>query len=365
MKGFYALIFLILSVFTLQAQTPCQLSLDDIYLDTAASDCNHLFFKYKISGGTATGFLWNYGDGNSCTCIHPKNAYNRNGNFDVCGRIQDANGCVDSLCKTFTVYCADPCHLSELGIFSMDSSSFTCSEFEFITITSSNTKKVRWDFGDGDTADSKYIVHDFKANGVYNVRLIINDSINCADTGNLQVTVDCPPSHFCDFILHLDTLPDIDSNTKSFRIRSNKPYNKLWWDFGDGISRYGDSTEAHTYINVPTTYTVCVYGYDSAGCEDTICVTIYVNLKDTSHSGLYRIIGQNLYSDLFIGSEQLKIQLKQSCQYELIDASAKRVLSGRLPEGQQIIEIRMLGTGLYTLLLKSNNQVIPIRIFKP
>lgn len=365
MKGFYALLCLILSTFSLQAQTPCQLSLDDIYLDTAASDCNHLFFKYKISGGTATSFLWNYGDGNSCTCLHPKNAYNRNGNFDVCGRIQDANGCADSLCKSFTVYCSDPCHLSELGIFSMDSSSFTCSEFEFITITSSNTKKVHWDFGDGDTAGSKYEVHDFKANGVYNVRLIINDSINCADTANLQVTVDCPPSHFCDFKLLLDTLPD-SGKTKHFRIKTNKPYVKLWWDYGDTKGEYGDSVTEHTYYNViPTSYTVCVHGYDSSGCEDTVCVTVYVHGDDTSHSMLNSIRAHNLYSGLITGSDQLSIKLLKPCRFSMIDASAKLVLSGTLEEGQQTVDIRMLSSGIYTLLLGSDNLVIPIRIYKP
>jgi PKD repeat protein len=364
MKNNYVLLFFLLLTFQIQAQTPCQLSLDDFYLDTTAGDCNHLFFKYAISGGTATKFFWTYGDGNSCTCIHPKNTYNQNGTFQVCGRIEDANGCVDSLCKSFTVNCSDPCQLSELGIFSVDTLSYTCDEVEFITITSSNTKKVKWDFGDGDSSDTKYVIHKYKSNGTYQVRLIINDSINCADTANLELTIDCPPVDTCDFQLSgLDTLPFKSANTKKFTINTNRPYKYLWWIYGDGISENGGEQTTHTYY-IATDYTVCVIGEDSAGCTDTICLKVDIKAIDLIND-IETSLVSDVYKYLIVTSDELSLELKTSCSFELLDASGKVVLSGSMTEGKQMVDIRTLSSGIYTLSLKTEMRLIHLKVFKP
>lgn len=364
MKNNYVLLFFLLLTFQIQAQTPCQLSLDDFYLDTTAGDCNHLFFKYTISGGTATKFFWTYGDGNSCTCIHPKNTYNQNGTFQVCGRIEDANGCVDSLCKSFTVNCSDPCQLSELGIFSVDTLSYTCDEVEFITITSSNTKKVKWDFGDGDSSDTKYVIHKYKSNGTYQVRLIINDSINCADTANIELTIDCPPVDTCDFKLSgLDTLPFKSANTKKFTINTNKPYKSLYWIYGDGISESGGKQTTHTYQFI-TDYIVCVIGEDSSGCMDTLCLKVDIKAIDLIND-IETSLVSDVYKYLIVTSDELSLELKTSCSFELLDASGKVVLSGSMSEGKQMVDIRTLSSGIYTLSLKTEMGLIHLKVFKP
>lgn len=364
MKNIYLLLLLTLFTFKLNAQTPCQLSLDDFYLDTTAGDCNHLFFKYNISGGTATKFYWDYGDGNNCTCIHPKNTYNKNGTFQVCGRIEDANGCVDSLCKSFTVNCSDPCQLSELGIFSVDTLSYSCNEIEFITITSSNTKNVRWDFGDGDSADSKYVIHQYKNNGTYKVRLIINDSINCADTANLELNIDCPPATICDFELSgLDTLPFNSGNTKKFTINTNRPYKTLTWDYGDGIYEVAGKNPTHLYTAI-SDYKVCVFGEDSSGCMDTLCIIVDIKSIDQNNQ-IESSLVSDIYKYLIVNSDELSLELKTSCSFELLDASGKTVLTGSMSEGKQLVDIRTLSSGIYTLSLKTELRLIHLKIYKP
>lgn len=361
----YLLAFLFLFTIGIsKAQPPCQLSLDDFYLDTTAGDCNHLFFKYDISGGTATSFYWDYGDGNNCTCIHPKNVYNKNGNFEVCGKIKDANGCEDSLCKTFTVYCADPCKLSELGIYSADTLSYACDEYEFVTITSDNTKRVRWYFDDGDSSDQKYVIHKFKQNGTYDVRLIINDSINCADTSDFQIKIDCPIVEPCNYkLIHLDTLPFQSANTKKFIVSGNKPYKSLFWELEDNISKYGDSIMQHKFGNTGN-YEVCVIGTDSMDCKDTICKEIIIHAIDVD--AIEKPLNYDaIYKYFIVNSENIELEILRNCRFILFDGSGRQLLLGELHAGYQKIDVRSLSSGIYTISLSTDSETLHLRLYKP
>src|SRR5690606_23661987 len=150
MRIFWVLFFSTLG--NLFAQNPCDLQITEIKLDSNQSTCNYKVIEYTLSGGQAASYYWEYGDGENCTCLHPKHFYTQNGNFDVCAVITDTSGCKDTLCQSVEVNCSNPCDLSEIGIHSVDTLSFTCSEVEFITITSSNARYIKWDFGDGDSS---------------------------------------------------------------------------------------------------------------------------------------------------------------------------------------------------------------------
>lgn len=346
MKKLYLLTVLLGAILGLRAQGPCQLKLEEVYLDTAASDCNHLFFKYKVSGGTVSNYYWNYGDGNSCTCLHPKHTYTQNGTFQLCGRIEDANGCKDSMCINVTVNCSDPCDLSEIGIYSADTLSYSCNEYEFNTIVSKNTKVLNWDFGDGNTSADAFTTHRYASNGTYNVKLIIKDSIDCADTANWQVLVDCKDMP-CDIrITSIDTSSVHDCHTKRFSIATNHPTKLIWWEFGDGQSGLGNVTETHYYKDSGL-YRVCIYAYDSSNCVDTSCFNILVNCKGSNSSIHSSSIQQWIKASVF--SQSIEIDIPTTGSFELLDMNGKLVLSAQLKEGSHQIATVHIERGVYTI----------------
>lgn len=343
-----ALLVLTLLFSVLNVQSQCTIQLDEVYLDTAASGCNNKVFKYKISGGTATSFSWDYGDGNSCTCIHPKNRYNKNGTFQLCGKIQDANGCRDSLCITVNVNCSNPCDLSEIGIYSADTLSYDCNDIEFNAIVSSNTKHLKWDFGDGDSSSNKYIIHTFKKKGQYNVVLIIRDSINCADTAEWTVDVLCDKIICEQFLTKLDIISLARSNMKQLNVSSTKTPLYYWWQYGDGNSGYGPASVNYTYQDSGIMQ-ICVYAKDSIGCNDTICdMTRIILPKDNSITTPNDILNQILVHS--IPSQQLiSISIPMEGNIKMFTINGQLVYSGQLKEGDNTISTEGLSNGLYLL----------------
>lgn len=352
MRKIYSLLFFINLLSGLSAQGPCQLKLEEVYLDTAASDCNHLFFKYKVSGGTVSNYYWNYGDGNSCTCLHPKHTYTQNGTFQLCGRIEDANGCKDSMCISVTVNCANPCDLSEIGIYSADTLSYSCNEYEFNSIVSKNTKVLNWDFGDGNSSGDAFTTHKYSKNGSYNVRLIIKDSIDCADTADWLVQVNCKDVP-CDMrILTIDTSTGPDCHNKRFSITTSKPAKSIWWQYGDGNSGFGNATEIHYYADSGN-YEVCVYAYDSFNCVDTACFNLLVNCPG-KNSDIDQIESYKwVYSSIF--NETITFESTVEASYQLIDINGRVLKKGLVTLGKNLISTDEFVKGVYTLVIE--NQV--------
>ena len=353
MRKIYSLLFFISLLSGLSAQGPCQLKLEEVYLDTAASDCNHLFFKYKVSGGTVTNYYWNYGDGNSCACLKPKHTYTKNGTFQLCGRIQDANGCKDSMCISVTVNCSNPCDLSEIGIYSADTLSYSCNEYEFNSIVSSNAKSLKWDFGDGNSSSDKYTLHQYAKNGIYSVRLIIKDSIDCADTANWQVKVDCKDIP-CDMrILTIDTTTGPDCHTKRFSITTSKPSKSIWWQYGDGNSGFGNATEVHYYADSGA-YDVSVFAYDSFNCADTAFLKTIVSCPGSNSD--IKSLEQKQWLESAIIIENIVVNLPQNGIFKLLDMNGRQVMAGALHSGRNIIQTESIVKGVYTIQIDLNER---------
>ncbi len=351
MKKIYLILFFLAFAGSAAAQTPCTLSLDSVYLDTILSNCSHLYFKYNVSGGTATSYSWTYGDGNSCTCIKPKNFYTSNGTYQVCGRIQDANGCADSLCISVIVSCSNPCDLSEIGIYSVDTLSYSCNEMEFITITSSNARKIRWDFGDGDSSDNKYEIHTYKQNGTYNVRLIIEDSIACSDTADLRVVIYCDEIIPCNLeIQGIDTLSQGDCYTRMLTLHSNKGLLKVNWDFGDGGSLVSNKSQLWHFADTGL-FRVCAVAEDSAQCRDTFCRWVKISCPEQSGINQHTFAGLKIYPSPF--SNYFNIEFDCNAGLLVLDCNMREVYKTEMEAGTNEIKISSLNSGLYFIIIET------------
>ncbi len=116
-----------------------------------------------------------------------------------------------------------------------------------------------WDFGDGDTSNLASPVHTFKSEGPKNVRLISKFN-NLSDT--ISIPIDATPFSECRnrFAVNVDTANSITVNAEGI-------FNSYLWNFGDGGSGEGSSTQ-HTYaqsglyeITLTTSYSGCLATY--------------------------------------------------------------------------------------------------------
>jgi PKD repeat protein len=362
MKRFYFLLFCLIAMVSIQAQPPCQLSLDSIYIDQAASNCNHLYFKYKVSGGTVSSQNWTYGDGNSCGCYKPKNFYTKNGTYQVCGRIQDANGCKDSLCITVNVNCTNPCDLSEIGIYSFDTVSYNCNEYEFVSFVSPNAKRIVWEFGDGDSSNSKYALHTFNKNGNFKVRLIVQDSISCGDTANLDITINCDQKAPCDFKINkMDSISKGNCKTKGFELKCTKTPKDVKWHYGDGNSETSGQKVQHSYKDTGI-YIVCAIATDSVGCLDTICLSIKITCPKSNSLHFSSIDQASIYPSPF--SSYLNIKLESDASIAVYDQKQAIVYESDFKSGIVNLDLSKLSSGLYFISIKTSETLQFYKIFK-
>lgn len=129
------------------------------------------------STGTGYSVRWTFGDGNQsnaklATFSH---SYQDTGKYTICLYIYNDFGFLcDSICKTVSIGNYELCEAKyfiaidttiEKTIFIIDDSYLINPD-----------TKYNWNFGDGNSTDSKYPVHVYNAIGKYNVCLLIQDS---------------------------------------------------------------------------------------------------------------------------------------------------------------------------------------------
>ena len=357
MKKLCLLFLLLYSAINLKAQAPCTLSIDSIYLDTLQSNCNHLFFKYKYSGGTPSAYKWTYGDGNTCGCYKPHNTYIKNGTFMVCGRIQDVNGCADSLCVPFKVNCSNPCDLSPIGIYSFDTVSYNCRDYEFVAWISANAKRKVWLFGDGDSANTSFATHTFYKNGIYHAQMIVQDSIGCGDTAMLEINVNCGSNLPCPLsIQSIDTMTSSDCWTKQFKANCNKSPLSAWWQFGDNTSGLAPLITQHTYSDTGL-FEVALYVKDSSGCADTFFrkVSVYCPKSKTNLPAFIEASSSFMVYPMPVMND-LHINWPDNADYSIADFTGKIIVQSAI-QPLETIDCSQLPSGYYCLILNAQNRM--------
>jgi len=204
--------------------------------------------------GSAVSWQWDFGDGGSATTQNPSHTYTANGTYQVCLTATDVCGNTDSICQFITV-------CSPLATdFSFSTSNLTATFSDL----SNTATQWQWDFGDGNTSTAQNPVHNFAANGTYEVCLTATDLCGNSNTACQNVTV-CGP-------LATNYSYSLNNLSVSFTDLSNSAIQWLW-TFGDGdVST--DQNPTHIYASYGT-YEVCLIAFNLC-TNDTMCKSINV-----------------------------------------------------------------------------------------
>lgn len=149
---------------------------------------------------------------------------------------------------------------------------------QFIDSSSSSSGTITariWDFGDGSPLDNNQNpAHIYLNAGNYNVTLIINTSLGCADTIAKSVQVYYKPlANFTHSNICLGEIMDF-INTSS--VDPSASLTNYSWAFDDGSLLVPTLNSSHTYTN-PETFNVSLIVTTNNGCLDTIVKSVVVH----------------------------------------------------------------------------------------
>lgn len=225
-----------------------------------------------VNNGTIVGSLWDFGDGNTSTALHPQHQYAQAGIYPVVLTKTSSNGCVDSLRQLVTIY-PEP----EASFSFQRLSSDSCSSPQLIQFQSQSNgaQGYYWDFDFANnpginTASIANPQFQFNQFGVYTVALIVSNAFACTDTFLQQIYIrPRPEANFSVSTLSgCAPLKVQFTDSSSYSFGGGGGIQSWYWDFGDGqIST--DQNPNHQY-EVDGIYTPILIIETDGACIDSL-----------------------------------------------------------------------------------------------
>lgn len=207
-------------------------------------------------------YYWDFGNGQTSTAASPPSVtYAQPGTYTLTLVATNLATCNerDTLRRVITVYARPTANFR----FSKG-----CGLTATFLAEDSTALGYSWDFGDGNTAQGRFVTYTYSAAGSYTVRLVVWNAF-CADTFSQVVSIQPSPVE-ADFSWSGDSCRGV----YTFTNLSQSASSYLW------VFQPGDSSRAisPTFgFPMSGTYTVTLIAYDSLGCSDTVRKTIQVS----------------------------------------------------------------------------------------
>jgi len=255
----------------------------------------------KISGGSISGWQWNFGDPNAnaanpntSTLQNPTHRYTVVGNYTATLIVTSNNGCTDTIPQTFTVNGSIP-----LANFAVQNSNALCGNKEIVISDTSSVDfgsivktEIYWDWTNDPTikttddvpSPGKLYSHNYPEFGTpttktYTIRMVSYSGISCLNVLTKTITVLATP------ILQFDALNEVCTNAPSFQITQASITNGLSGSgvfSGPGVSSTGlfDPNAAGAGLHtIRYTFT------GANACSNFIDQTIRVNPTPNAFAG--------------------------------------------------------------------------------
>ena len=234
---------------------------------TAPPNCdgNSISF-FDNTLGNITGWLWDFGDGNTSTLQNPTHLYATGGTFPVTLTAFDGP-CSGTTTIPITIFEMPVPSFTFVPGCATTSTTFTSTS----TIGSGSITVFDWDITGGipSSASTQNTSTVYSTGGTYNVELYIESNNGCADSITQVVTIpELPVSDFS-FVEQCLGTPTCFTDLSSV---VNSTVTQWSWDFGDG----NVSTAQNPCNNYSTAgvYTVTLTTTSAAGCTDIASYTV-------------------------------------------------------------------------------------------
>lgn len=236
---------------------------------------NHQFVftnTTTIAAGTMQ-YFWDLGDGTTSTAVDVNHSYAVPGTYTVKLMVTSDQGCSDSVSYTVRVF-DSPVTGFDVNIREL------CFKGNTFSFTNSSTLAVGtmqylWDFGDGNTATTRDVVHAYSVPGTFTVRLTVTSEKGCPDDSAFSILVNPDPAvGFSE-----PNAQQCFGNNQFNFINSSTILTgsmQYLWTFGDGTS--ATTRDAiHSYAAAGTgEYTVKMVVNSDKGCSDSTSMVVKI-----------------------------------------------------------------------------------------
>ncbi len=144
---------------------------------TGTLDCSgqSLVFSNLSTPASGPTYFWSFGDGGSSVLQNPVHTFSANGFYGIKLVVANPGGCADSLIKPYNPLLPTPA----TALFKDTVVSNAVVSF---SNQSTNSIKVAWDFGDGQTSVIDNPIHTFPNIGTYKVCLTAYNTLSCTSS---------------------------------------------------------------------------------------------------------------------------------------------------------------------------------------
>ena len=248
---------------------------DFIAGDTVGCSIATISFTDMSTGANApVKWEWSFGDGKIGTSQNPTNVYFNDGSYTVGLKVEDINGCRDSIVKPNYIVLQHP--NADFSASTVNTCPGTDVQFTDNSTGPFPIVNWRWNFGDGSpVSNQQNPVHAYTNSGNYTVTLIVSDGINCSDTliRTTYVNVYAGPTADFTYSPPSGCMPlQVQFNDAS--TAGTASIVSWLWDFGDGTTSVS-TNPSHNYPTVGS-YTVSLTTTDANGCSDVDSATVQV-----------------------------------------------------------------------------------------
>jgi PKD repeat protein len=219
-----------------------------------------------IGQGTVASVVWDFGDGNTQTALHPVYTYSSTDTFQVVTIATSDQGCTDTSRLEVIVNPLPIANFTVENVCLRDSSVFV----DVSTIPSGAISSWSWDFGDGSTESVQYPQHLYTVDSSYVVQLIVSSQFGCTDT--------LVQNH----IVRPLPVPRFDATTDSSCISpvqvdfTNQSSGAVQYEWTYGNGDLGNTTQGQVTYDSVGDYSIQLTAVSPFGCRDSISQTYSV-----------------------------------------------------------------------------------------
>ena len=247
---------------------------------------NASYFKVDdLLAATIPNILWTFSDASTYTDSSIQKKFASSGVQTIETIISNIYGCADTAEFKFKIYD------NPVASFSI-ADTFDCvkgNEFDFqstSTTTYGNLNTYDWNFGDNSTAGSgSSTKYSYSDSGTYTVRLIVTNSLGCADSIQRLVRVNPNPRAYFNADIYLQCLngnsTQFTDSSESNLVNSSLQYA---WDFGDTTTSVTTNpSKTYTYFGVKTITAIVT---NTEMCPDTIIRNVEIKPEPIARNSI-------------------------------------------------------------------------------
>ncbi|NNF02479.1 MAG: PKD domain-containing protein, partial [Bacteroidia bacterium] len=242
----------------------------------------------------ATGWLWDFGDGNTSGLENPVHTYLVPGPYNITLTIFN-DTCTRTYSYGSTTVSSGTMPLTTGTVDTVRYSPIEggCSPYTIhFNNPILNTVNITWIFGDSTTSNVDNPIHTYTSPGSYNLSIAYELSNGTKDTffHPDPVIVVAPITDFA-----ISQSGGCTGNSVAVSVNDGAPVSFLW-NFGDSTTS-NLANPVHTYTNASSNYTVSLLVTDTFGCGNYIVKTIYnqQNSNPTSSSTDRACVGDTIW----------------------------------------------------------------------